>query len=69
MKNKDFLENIEAYYKEGLHLLKDEDDIGKSYFYQMMINQELKQLRDDKQINIFSYNSYKKKYTIDKRKK
>lgn len=69
MKKYDFLNKVESYYKEGLRVLEDEDDIGKSYFYQLLINQELKQHLQDKRLNTFSYNSCKKKYTIDKRKK
>lgn len=62
------LEQVTQYYDEGVGYFNSGDE-GRAYYFQILINQELKRLYDDKRINIFTYNHYKKLYKIDKRKK
>ena len=68
MSKNTYLQKIEEYYVAGRKLL-DEEEFGESYFYQVLINKELKRLYDEKQLNVISYNHYRKHYKIDKRKK
>ena len=68
MGNKEILSKVTQYYDEGAGYFNSGDE-GRAYFYQLLINQELKRLHEEKQINIFIYNHYKKLYKIDKRKK